>query len=498
MDEQGQSDRVIVPKKAMNKPGGLGAESVEGRALAKRNLQERDTNRTQGRARVHSALERVRGVARARKEERFTALLHHVYAVDTLREAYYGLSPWAAAGVDGAKWEAYGEELEENLRELSGRLKRGAYRARPVRRVYIPKADGGRRPLGVPVLEDKIVQRALVMVLEAIYETDFLGFSYGFRPGRSAHDALEALDRGLMTKRVNWVLDADIRGYFEAISHEWLVKMIQHRIGDRRVAHLIQKWLQAGVLEEGAWTQRESGTPQGGSISPLMANLYLHHVFDQWVQAWRKERARGEVIVVRYADDFIVGFEHREEAERFLGALRERLFKFNLELHPEKTRLIEFGRYAAGDRKRRGEGKPETFDFLGFTHSCGRGRQGGFTVVRQTMEERLRAKLKAVKTELRLRLHDAVPEVGQWLARVVDGHAQYYGVAGNSRALSRFRYLVVRLWWRSLCRRSDKGHVPWERMKRLVAHWLPSVQITHSYGAWQPRVRRPVQLSLGV
>lgn len=498
MDEQGKSDSPIVPKKASNKTGQLVAEALEGRGLAKRNLRERDTDRTQSRGRVHSALDRVREVAQARKGERFTALLHHVYALDTLREAYYGLCPEAAAGVDGATWEAYGEELEGNLEDLSGRLKRGAYRARPVRRVYIPKVDGGRRPLGVPVLEDKIVQRALVMVLEAIYETDFLGFSYGFRPGRSAHDALEALDRGLMTKRVNWVLDADIRGYFEAISHEWLVRFVQHRIGDRRVVRLIQKWLQAGVLEDGAWSRRDTGTPQGGSISPVLANLYLHYVLDLWIHQWRTRQARGDVIVVRYADDFIVGFEHRGEAEGFLVALRERLQHFGLELHPEKTRLIEFGRYAAEQRKRRGAGKPETFNFLGFTHSCGRGRQGGFTVQRRTMGERLRAKVRAVKTALRLRLHNPVPEVGQWLARVVSGHAQYYGVAGNYRALSRFRYLVARLWWRSLCRRSEKGHVRWARMKHLVARWLPSVRITHSYGAWQPRERRLVQLSLGV
>ena len=483
MDGQGKSDRPIVPKKATNKPGELGAEGLEGRGLAKRNPRERDTNRTQGREVVNSALERVRQAARRGKEEKFTALLHHVYSVDMLREAYYALERDAAPGVDGETWRSYGEGLEERLQDLSLRLKRGAYRASPVRRAYIPKADGGTRPLGVPVVEDKIVQRAMAAVLGAIYEQDFLGFSYGFRPRRSAHDALAALDRALMTKKVNWVLDADIRGYYEAIDHEWLVKFVEHRIEDRRAIRLIQKWLKAGVLEDGEWTRREEGVPQGGSVSCVLANLYLHYVFDLWVQEWRKRRARGEVIVVRYADDFIVGFEHRSDAERFEGELRERLFRFNLELHSEKTRLIEFGRYAEQNRRERGLPKPETFNFLGFTHICGRGRNGRFTVVKRTMRERMRAKLREVKAELRVRLHEPVGEVGKWLRSVVSGHQRYYGVAGNYRALSRFRYFVERLWWRSLCRRSLKGLVLWERVARLAEHWLPSAHIYHSYAS---------------
>lgn len=483
MDGQGKSDRSIVPKKGTNKAGEPVAETLEGRGLAKGNPSQRDTDRTQGRERVSSALERVRQAARRGKEEKFTALLHHVYSVDALREAYAAVKRDAAPGVDGETWRAYGEHLEENLQGLSERLKRGAYRASPVRRVHIPKASGGTRPLGVPVVEDKIVQRATAAVLEAIYEQDFLGFSYGFRPGRSAHAALDALDRGLMTRKVNWVLDADIRGFYEAIDHAWMVRFVQHRIADRRVTRLIQKWLKAGVLEDGEWTRSEAGVPQGGSVSCVLANLYLHYVFDLWVQEWRKRRARGEVIVVRYADDFIVGFEHRADAEQFLGGLRERLAKFNLELHPEKTRLIEFGRFAAQNRRSRRLPKPETFNFLGFTHLCGRGRQGRFTVVRRTMRERLRAKLREVKAELRVRLHKPIGEVGKWLRSVVSGHNRYYGVAGNSRALSRFRYWVGWLWRRSLGRRSQKARVLWERMARLIARWLPSVRLAHSHAS---------------
>jgi RNA-directed DNA polymerase len=479
MDRQGKSDRPVVPTKAPNKPGGLGAETLEGRDLAKRNPSQGDTLRTQGRARVANALARVRQAAEREKGVKFTALLHHVYSVDTLREAYFGLKRDAAAGIDGETWEAYGEGLEERLQELSGRLQRGAYRARPVRRVYIPKGDGRQRPLGIPVVEDKVVQRATVAVLEAIYEPDFLGFSYGFRPGRNQHQALEGLNRGLMTKKVNWVLDADLCGFFDAINHAWLAKFVEHRIGDRRVVRLIQKWLQAGVLEDGAWAQSEAGTPQGGSISPLLANIYLHYVFDQWVQRWRRRQARGEVIVVRWADDFIVGFEHRTDAEAFLEALQERLGRFGLELHPQKTRLLEFGRYAAERRRERGLPKPETFNFLGFTHVCGRGRNGRFRVIRRTMRERLGAKLREVKTELRRRLQEPIQDVGAWLRSVVTGHSRYYGVVGNYDALARFRAAVVRLWRRALARRSQKARVSWARMARLVQRWLPPVTLYH-------------------
>jgi group II intron reverse transcriptase/maturase len=413
---------------------------------------------------------------------RFTALLHHVYNPDTLRRAYFALKQDAAPGMDGQTWKVYGEALEENLRDLSDRLKRGAYRAKPVRRVFIPKADGRQRPLGVPVLEDKIVQRATVEVLNAIYETDFLGFSYGFRPGRSQHNALDALYTGLLTRKVNWVLDADIRGFFDAIDHGWLVKFIEHRIADRRVVRLIQKWLNAGVLEDGVRTRSEEGTPQGGSASPLLANVYLHYVFDLWVQQWRRKHARGDMIVVRYADDFIVGFQHQSDAERFLAELAERFRKFSLELHPDKTRLLKFGPFAAQDCKRSGRGKPGTFNFLGFTHICGKKRSNGmFTVLRQTMRKRLQAKLSAVKAELRRRWHDPIPAVGHWLQSVVGGHLRYYGVPMNHRALTLFRFRVGWLWHRALGRRSQTGRVPWERMRRLIDQWLPPARICHPY-----------------
>ena len=481
MYDHGQSDSPVVPAKFPNKAGRPAAEGMEGRGLAKGNPSQHTAPRAQDRVGALSALERVRQVAERDKQVRFTTLLHHVYHIDHLRQAYHALKREAAPGIDGETWQHYGEALEENLRDLSGRLARGAYRAKPVKRAYIAKADGRQRPLGIPTLEDKLVQRTTVEVLNTIYETDFLGFSYGFRPGRSPHDALDALYAGLLTKKVNWVLDADIRGFFEAIDHGWLVKFVEHRIADRRVVRLIQKWLKAGVLEDGKRTWREEGTPQGASVSPLLANVYLHYVFDLWVQRWRKTQAHGDVIVVRFADDFIVGFQHRAEAERFLAELRERVAKFGLELHPEKTRRLEFGPYAAERRRRAGEGKPETFDFLGFTHICGKKRNGRFTVVRQTIRKRLQAKLHEVKAELRRRLHDPISQVGTWLGQVVGGHTRYYGVPMNSPAIALFRFRVGWLWHRALARRSHTGHVSWERMRRLVERWLPPARICHPY-----------------
>jgi RNA-directed DNA polymerase len=481
MNRREQSDSSVLPRKSSNKAGRPVAEGMEGRELAKRNSRQTVALRTQGRARVIRGLERIRQVAKRDKEVRFTALLHHVYDVDMLREAYFNLKRDAAPGVDGETWQHYGKDLEANLQDLSRRLKEGTYQATPVRRTYIPKADGRQRPLGVTSQEDKVVQRAVVAVLNAIYETEFLGFSYGFRPGRSQHNALDALDRALMTRKVEWVLDADLRGFFDSISHEWLVKFVEHRIGDRRIVRLIQQWLRAGVLEDGTWTQQEEGTPQGGSASPLLANLYLHYAFDQWVQQWRRKKALGEVIVVRWADDFIVGFERQSEAERFLGELKERLKKFGLELHSEKTRLLEFGRHAAERRKRRGLSKPETFNFLGLTHCCGKSRKGWFTLTRHTMRQRLRAKLKEVRAELRQRRHDPIPAVGAWLRSVIEGHFRYYGVSGNIQALKGFRYEVLRTWQWALKRRSQKAKATWERMTRLEKRWLPRARIYHPY-----------------
>jgi len=481
MDGRGKSDGSVVPGKPPNNAGQPAAEAVEGRGPAKGNSPGRNVLRTQSREGTPSALERVRQAAEKERRQRFTALLHHVYEIERLRTAYLALKRDAAAGVDGETWRHYGEDLETNLQDLAERLKRGAYRAKPVRRAYIPKADGRQRPLGVPALEDKIVQRSVVEVLNAIYETDFLRFSYGFRPGRSPHHALDALTVGIMTKKVNWVLDADIRGFFDTLDHGWLVKFIEHRVADRRVVRLIQKWLSAGVLEDGKRTRSEVGTVQGGSVSPLLANVYLHYVFDLWVQRWRKKRANGDVIVVRFADDFAVGFEHRADAERFLTELRERFAEFGLELHPDKTRLIEFGRFADSNRHQRGGGKPETFNFLGFTHSCAKTRAGKFTVLRQTMRKRLRAKLEAVKTELRRRLHDPIPDQGAYLRSVVTGHVRYYGVPLNGPALKAFRGAIGWLWCRTLRRRSQRHRLTWTRMRRLISRWLPTPRICHPY-----------------
>src|SRR5438552_5381624 len=478
----GKSDRPVVPENSPNKAGQPVAEGMEGKGLAKGNLPQQNASRTPSRKDAPSELERVRQAAGKDKKLRFTALLHHIYNLETLRMAYFRLKKEAAPGMDGETWRHYGEKLEENLQDLSERLKRGAYRAKPVRRVYIPKADGRQRPLGVTALEDKIVQRAAVAVLNAIYETDFLGFSYGFRPGRSQHQALDALYTGRLTRKVNWVLDLDIKGFFDGLSHEWLVKFIEHRVADRRVVRLIQKWLRAGVLEDGKRIRVEEGTPQGGSASPLLANVYLHYVFDLWAQAWRRKQAHGDVIVVRYADDIVVGFQSKADAEQFRAELTERMRKFHLELHPDKTRLLEFGPFAVVNRKRRGEGKPETFNFLGFTHICGKKRSNGmFTVLRQTMRKRLQAKLSEVKAELQRRWHDPIPDVGQWLRSVVGGHIRYYGVPTNRAALYTFRFQVGWLWHRTLLRRSQKARVLWDRMRRLIDRWLPPARTCHPY-----------------
>jgi group II intron reverse transcriptase/maturase len=454
---------------------------VEGRRLAKGNSHQQTMFRTQRRVRMSHELERVRHVASRDRRKRFTTLLHHVYRLDTLRRAYFGLQRAAAPGVDGVTWQQYGEHLEDNLQGLASRLQRGAYQAKPTRRSYIAKADGRQRPLGITALEDKIVQSAVVEVLNAVYEVDFLGFSYGCRSGRNPHDALDALAVGLERSRVNWVLNIDICGFFDAMGHGWLVRFVEHRIADRRIVRLIQKWLKAGVLEDGKHMVSEVGSPQGASVSPLAANIYLHYVFDLWAHRWRQRQCLGDVRLVRYVDDIVVGFEKRQEAEQFLEALWQRFAEFGLELHPEKTRLIEFGRFARERRQERGLGKPESFNFLGFTHVCGQSRKGQFQIVRRTMAQRLRTKLTEIKTELRRRRHQPVPEQGAWLRVVLWGHYRYYGVPLNAKALQQFRKEVSHVWHRSLSRRSQTGYVNWTRMSRYVAKWLPVARIYHPY-----------------
>ncbi len=487
---RGKSDRGVVPKKLPNKAVGAipaAAEVVEGRPRAKGNAVAARMSRRSSRVYdVGTALDGIRQTARrkgkdGRRDAKFAGLLHHIYAVERLRAAYLAVKRDAAAGVDGQTWQSYGQDLEARLLDLSDRLARGGYRPQPVKRVYIDKTDGSKRPLGVPALEDKIVQRATVEVLNAIYEQDFLGFSYGFRPGKSAHNALDAVAVGVWSKKVGWILDADIAKFFDTIEHDWLIKFIEHRVADARVVRLIKKWLHAGVLEDGRLTQSDLGTVQGGSISPLLANIYLHYAFDLWVEQWRGRHARGDVIAVRYADDWVAGFQYRDDAERFERAVAERLGQFGLKLHPDKTRLIEFGRFARENRRRRGQGKPDTFDFLGFTHCCGKTRKGQFMVLRITSAKRMRAKLLAMKTELRKRMHQPIAEQGKYLHAVVAGHGRYYAVPCNGARVRAFRFQVGRLWHRTLCRRSQAKHLSWARMHKIVAHWLPSPRICHPY-----------------
>jgi RNA-directed DNA polymerase len=478
MNGHGQSDRFVVPANPPDKAAA--AEAGEER--------ERTVGNTAGETRpgrsagpgVSSDLDRVRQVARRDKDARFTALLHHV-SLPRLMLAFEDLNPRAAPGVDGVTWQEYGRDLVANLRDLHGRVQSGRYRASPSRRVYIPKADGRQRPLGIATLEDKIVQRAVAGVLNAVYEADFLGFSYGFRPGRSPHQALDALAAGIYRKRVNWVLDADIRDFFGSLDRDWLERFLRHRIADDRVLRLVGRWLAAGVIEDGQWSETGQGSPQGASVSPLLANVYLHYVLDLWADWWRRRHARGEVVIVRFADDFIAGFEYQEDAEEFLAGLRERLAKFSLEPHPGKTRLIEFGPHAARRRAARGQGKPETFAFLGFTHICATTPSGRFWIRRKTDTRRLRAKLKQAKAEIMRRRHLPVPEQGRWLASVVTGHQAYYGVPGNYQAVNAFRTQVTRHWHHALRRRSQKTRLTWGRMNRLVTRWLPPARITHPF-----------------
>src|ERR1700740_877734 len=480
MHDPEKSDSGIVATKPTNKAGRPVAEPVEPRPGTKGNADQQSTHRTQGRARVIQALGRVRLAARQRKKERFTALLHHIN-VDTLRTAFYALKRKAAPGVDGMTWQDYEADFELRIEDLHERVHRGAYRPQPSRRVYIDKADGKRRPLAHASLEDKIVQGATVIVLNAIYEGDFVGFSYGFRPGRGPHDALDALSTAIKIRKVNWVLDADIQNFFGSVSREWLVRFLEHRIGDKRIIRLIQKWLRAGILEDGIVTVDDRGTGQGSVISPILANIYLHYCFDLWAARWRRREAIGDMIVVRYADDLVVGFERGDDARRFLVAMRARFEECVLSLHPDKTRLIEFGRFAATNRGKRGLGKPETFAFLGFTFICGKSRWGNFLIKRKNRGDRMRAKLQDIKAELRHRIHWPIPEQGEWLRQVVTGHFAYYAVPTNIRALTAFRLCVTHLWRRTLERRSQRSRLVWERTAKLSDDWLPIPRILHPW-----------------
>ena len=454
---------------------------MEGRGRPEGSPRERARARTQSRTTLPPHLARVNAAARRAVHTRFTALLHHVDEA-ALERAFRRQKRRASAGVDGVTVEAYEQDLAAKLADLCARIHTGRYRPQPVRRVMIPKPDGGERPLGVPTLEDKIVQGAVAEVLSAVYEVDFVGFSYGFRPGRNPHMALDALHTAIMSQRVNWVLDADIRSFFDSVDHEWLLRMLAHRIADPRILKLVELWLRAGVLESGEWKETDRGTPQGAGISPLLANIVLHYVLDLWVQQWRRRRARGRVVIVRYADDFVIGFQREAEARAMLSELGERLAVFGLALHEHKTRLIEFGRFAATSRRQRGERRPETFAFLGFTHYCGWTRDGRFIVKHKTQSKRLTRKLKALRKEAWRLMHAPLATQHRWYAAVLVGHYGYYGRPHNYRALASFRREVRRIWFTCLRRRSQKSRKMW---------WNEFDALTSGFTLPAPRITRP-------
>jgi len=490
MHEPEKSDSVVVAEKPTNKAERFAAEPVEPRMETKGNAGQQSTRRAQDRESVSQALERVRRAARQGKKEKFTTLLHHINPA-MLRTAFYAMKRDAAPGVDGMTWDTYEKDLDRRIEDLHARVKTGAYRAQPSRRSYIPKEDGSKRPLAVAALEEKIVQRAVAAVLSAIYEESFLGFSYGFRPGRSQHHALDALIVGISSRKVNFILDADIRSFFTEVSQEWVVRFLEDRIGDKRIIRLVQKWLRAGVLEDGVVTIEEKGTGQGSVISPLLANVYLHYVFDLWAERWRRREATGDMIMVRYADDLVVGFQHETDARRFWDAMRERLREFSLSLHPDKTRLIEFGRFAAQNHEKRGRSKPETFKFLGFVLICGKSRRGDFQIWRKSRRDRMRGKLREIKEALRQRMHRPIPETGKWLAQVVAGYFAYHAVPTNSPAIAAFRYHVVILWHRQLLRRSQRARLLWTQMAKLADEFLPKPRILHPWPSVRFAVKHP-------
>jgi group II intron reverse transcriptase/maturase len=474
-----ESDAGIVPKK-LTKTRVTPVEPVEGRAAAKGKSAARNALPTQCGASALTGLQRIGKRAKQKPKEQWTNLLNHI-RVPLLKEAYQRLRRNAAVGVDEVTWAEYGEHLDERLFDLQDRIHRGSYHPQPVRRVLIPKGDGSMRPLGLVALEDKLAQQAVRMVLEPIYEAEFIGFSYGFRPKRSQHNALDALAVAI-EKKVNWVLDADIRAYFDTIDHGHLQRFIEHRIGDSRMVRLLMKWVRAGVLEDGKLHEAKEGTPQGAIISPLLANLYLHYVFDLWVCQWRKQQPRGEMYVVRYADDLVMAFQKEQDARALHSALAERLARFGLELHLEKTRVIEFGRFARENRERRGLSKPETFEFLGFTHICSASRDGKFQLKRRTSRKKRRAKLASLKEETRRRRHHRVAEQYAWLSQVLEGHYRYYGVPTNHRTLALFQRRVTWVWHRSLQRRSQRARWSPERREAFEQRFpLPSPRIHHPW-----------------
>lgn len=477
----GKSDEVIVVTKRTNKISTSMAESVERRASAERNPGSRAAAGTQRPAETDAGLLRVREAAKGNRSLRFDNLLHHI-TVPLLVQAYQALRKDAAPGVDGVDWVTYGVGVRQRLEQLHQAVHTGRYRPQPVRRQWIPKPDGRQRPLGIASVEDKVVQQALTWVLEAIYEVDFLGFSYGFRPGRSQHDALDAVYMAITTRKVGWVLDADIEACFDRIEHGKLLAVLGRRIADRRVLRLIEQTLAAGVLEEGKWQRTEAGVPQGAVISPLLANVFLHDAIDRWVHGWRERCARGTVSIVRYADDFVIGVQYRDDGERVREGLRQRLARYGLTLHPGKTRLMQFGRFAKADRKQRGLGKPETFDFLGFTHCCGvRRSDGGYALRRLSIAKRVRGFLRKIKQELRLHYAWSIARQGSWLRSKIQGYFQYHGVPGNQAALQLVRREVCRMWMRTLRRRSQRYDMTWQRFSSRVRRWIPTCKVVHPY-----------------
>lgn len=437
---------------------------------------------TQSMEHLRDSLTRLGDAARRHKDLQFNNLLHHI-TLDCLSQAFYHLNKQAAKGVDEQDWHSYAEGLAQHLPRLHQQVQSGRYRAQAIKRVWIPKADGSQRPIGITSIEDKIVQQAVVWVLEAIYEQDFLGFSYGFRPNRSQHQALDAVYMAISVKKVGWIIDADLKAFFDTLNHDWMMRFLEHRIADRRVLRLIKGWLTAKV-QDGKQSQKSSlGTPQGGVISPLLANIYLHYVLDLWLQQWRKRRSRGDVYIVRYADDFIIGCQYRDDADGLLHAIKQRFAKFALSLNEQKTKLIEFGRFAGQNRAQRGQSKPDTFDFLGFTHACGEALSSGkFMLKRYTIKKKARAFLARVKAFIRNGICYSPYAVGNKLKQILTGYFNYFAIPGNQACIGMIRTEVCKYWLRTLRRRSQKGRTfNWQRLKGLVMLFIPHTRVRHPY-----------------